>query len=209
MACDSASTILIGRSRVILCAVCAHPVPRITHGEAWELGLTAMVRSSTASGWAVRVDRGRVRLLVRQYEQPMATVGLPFDWGRQQVASITARVRNIYLLTLEGHGLDDAAAIAEGQGPQRQDSWAQALRHFCQQKLDHGGAIKPSSWLKHYAPVLEMAVPLLEGPAPAGGRGRSLGCLPAGLATGEPGPADQGPVPGPVPAALRGAREVP
>jgi integrase len=138
-------------------------MPRVSHDEAWEIGLRATVRSSTAAGWAVREDRGRARLLVRRDGQPMATVGLPFDWSRQQVGPIAGRCRNIYLLTLQGHALQDAAAIAEGKGPRRQDSWAEALQHFRRQKLEHGGAIRPITWTKNYAPVLELALQQLEG----------------------------------------------
>jgi integrase len=112
----------------------------------------------------VREDRGRARLLVRRAGQPMTTIGLPFDWGRHQVASITTRVRNIYVLTLQGHDLQEAAAIAEGRAPQRKSSWADALKGFRRQKLEHGGAITLSTWEKHYAPVLEMALQLMDGP---------------------------------------------
>jgi hypothetical protein len=80
------------------------------------------------------------------------------------VASILARVRNIYLLTLKGHGLQDAASIADGNAPQRQVSWRDAIANFRRQKLEHGSAIKPTTWEQHYAPVLELAVQLLEGP---------------------------------------------
>ena len=75
-------------------------MPRVTHGEGWELGLRAAVRTSTAKGWAVRDDRGIVRLLIRIPGKPPQSVGLPFDWARNQVGAITARVRNMYVLTL-------------------------------------------------------------------------------------------------------------
>jgi integrase len=111
----------------------------------------------------VREQRGGVRLLIRHADGGMESVVLPFPWSRQEVGPILARVRNIYLLTLQGHALQDAAAIALGRGPQRKDSWTEALQHFRQQKLDHGGAIRPITWAKNYAPVLELAVQLLEG----------------------------------------------
>lgn len=138
-------------------------MPRIGSGESWESGLRATVRSSTAIGWAVRNSRGSARLLVRREGLPMETVGLPFDWGRQQVGAIVARVRNIYVLTLQGHDLQQAAAIADGNAPQRQTSWAEALTNFRRQKLDHGAAIKPSTWAKIYEPVLTLATALLDG----------------------------------------------
>jgi len=77
-------------------------MPHVTHGEGWELGLRAAVRTSTTKGWAIRDDRGIVRLLIRMPGHPPQSVGLPFDWARNQVVAITARVRNIYVLTLEG-----------------------------------------------------------------------------------------------------------
>lgn len=131
---------------------------------AWESSLRDAVRSSTMRGWSVREQAGRVRLLIRHPEGGMESVVLPFPWSRQEVGPILARVRNIYLLTLQGHALQDAAAITLGRGPQRKDSWTDALQHFRQQKLDHGGAIRPITWAKNYAPVLELAVQLLEGP---------------------------------------------
>ncbi len=138
-------------------------MPRIGSGESWESGLRATVRTSTAMGWAVRNSRGSARLLVRRQGLPMETVGLPFDWGRQQVAAIVARVRNIYVLTLQGHDLQQAAAIADGKAPRRQTSWGEALVSFQRQKQEHGAAIKPSTWAKTYEPVLSMAVALLDG----------------------------------------------
>ncbi len=121
------------------------------------------VRSSTAAGWTLREQRGGVRLEVRQTGHPRLSVVLPFAWARADVGPILARVRNIYVLTLQGHDLQDAAAIAEGRGPKRNDSWADALKHFRRQKLEHGGAISPTTWTKNYVPVLELAVQLLEG----------------------------------------------
>ena len=138
-------------------------MPRVRRAESWELALRVGVRSSTARGWTLREQDGYARLELRLAGRPRQTVALPFRWGQQEVGPILARVRNIYVLTLQGHDLRDAAAIAEGRGPQRQDSWTEALQHFRQQKLEHGGAISPTTWSKKYAPVLELAVKLLEG----------------------------------------------
>ncbi|MEA5414389.1 site-specific integrase [Synechococcus sp. BA-132 BA5] len=139
-------------------------MPRVRRAESWELALRVGVRSSTTRGWTLREQDGYARLEVRAADSPRQTTALPFRWSQQEVGPILARVRNIYMLTLAGHGLDDAASIAEGRGPQRQDGWTEALQHFRQQKLDHGGAIRPITWAKNYAPVLELAVQLLEGP---------------------------------------------
>jgi integrase len=139
-------------------------VPEVRRGQSWEAALREGVRSSTAAGWTLREQRGGVRLEVRRTGHSRLSVVLPFAWARTDVGPILARVRNIYLHTLQGHDLRDAAAIAEGRGPQRHDSWAEALQHFRLQKLEHGGAISPTTWAKKYAPVLELAVKLLEGP---------------------------------------------
>jgi integrase len=103
-----------------------------------------------------------VRLLIRKPGGEMESVVLPFEWSRLQVGAILARVRNLYVLSLQGHDLQQAAAIADGKAPQRQTSWAEALTNFRRQKLEHGAAIKPSTWAKIYEPVLTMAVALLE-----------------------------------------------
>ncbi|WP_254980198.1 site-specific integrase [Cyanobium sp. ATX 6A2] len=132
--------------------------------ESWELALRVAVRKSAARGWTLREQDGYARLEFRGAERPRQTVALPFRWNQEQVGPILARVRNIYLLTLEGHALQEAAAIADGRGPKRQDSWTEALEHFRRQKLEHGNAIKPASWDRYYVPVLELAVQLLEGP---------------------------------------------
>lgn len=138
-------------------------MPQVRRGQSWESALREGVRSSTAAGWTLREQRGGIRLEVRHTNNPRLSVVLPFAWARTEVGPILARVRNIYLLTLQGHALQDAAAIAEGKGPRRQDSWAEALQHFQRQKLEHGGAIRPITWTKNYAPVLELAVQQLEG----------------------------------------------
>jgi len=138
-------------------------VPRVTRSAAWESSLRDAVRSSTARGWSVREQRGGVRLLIRHQGGRMESVVLPFPWSRMEVGPILARVRNIYLLTLQGNGLQEAAAIAAGRGPQRQTSWAEALQNFRRQKLEHGSALSEGTWASKYAPVLQSAVQLLEG----------------------------------------------
>ncbi len=94
----------------------------------------------------------------------MESVVLPFEWSKLQVGAIVARVRNIYVLTLEGHELQEAAAIAAGKAPSSRCSWVEAMTSFQEQKLQHGSAIKPATWAKTYEPVLSMAVQLLEQP---------------------------------------------
>jgi integrase len=134
----------------------------VSRAENWELALRVGVRSSTAKGWTLREQDGSARLEFRPAGSCRQTVALPFRWNQEQVGPILARVRNIYVLTLQGHSLLDAAAIADGRGPKRQDSWADALQHFKSQKLEHGGAISPVTWAKNYVPVLELAVEKLQ-----------------------------------------------
>lgn len=137
-------------------------MPRVQRSETWEQALRTGVRTSTATGWSVREHRGRVRLEVRRAGDS-ASIGLPFEWSRLQVGAVLARVRNIYVLTLQGHDLPEAAAIADGKALQRQTSWGHALENFRRQKLEHGAAIKQATWAAKYEPVLLMAVQLLEG----------------------------------------------
>ena len=116
------------------------------------------MRSSTATGWTVREQRGGVRLEMRRQGEPSVSVLLPFAWSKQEVGAILARVRNLYLLTLRGHGLPEAERIASGKAENQERQWSQALESFKQQKLEHGAAIKASTWEKTYAPVLTMAL---------------------------------------------------
>ena len=104
------------------------------------------VRTSTARGWSVREQRGGVRLLSCVPMADAIGCACPSPGRALRWAAILARVRNIYLLTLKGHDLQDAAAIAEGSGPQRQDDWTACAADFRRQKLEHGGAINPTTW---------------------------------------------------------------
>jgi integrase len=115
----------------------------------------------------------------------MQSIKLPFDWTRQLVAPISARVRNIYVLTLAGHELQEAAAIAEGKAPRSRIGWPEALLNFRQQKLDHGAAIKPATWARTYEPVLSMAMDLLQ--QPQGAPSNALDLLDACLRGWAPG----------------------
>ena len=139
-------------------------MPSVRLSSSWEAALRAGVRTSTAVGWSLREQRGGVRLEVRHRGQTAASVVLPFEWSKLQVGAILARVRNIYVLTLEGHELQEAAAIAAGKAPSSRCSWVEALASFQKQKLQHGSAIKPATWAMTYEPVLSMAVQLLEQP---------------------------------------------
>jgi integrase len=94
----------------------------------------------------------------------MQSVTLGFDWSKGSVGPALARIRNIYVLTLQGHTVRAAAAIAAGKAPGPQRRWHEALDHFRRQKLEHGAAIKASTWAAKYEPVLSMAVALLEQP---------------------------------------------
>jgi hypothetical protein len=137
-------------------------VPQVTHSESWEGALRTAVKSSTARGWSVREQRGGIRLEVRPPGESRASVLLPFTWSKQEVGAVLARVRNIYVLTLEGHDLLTAAAIADGKVIRQEDnSWADAKERFRIQKFEHGAAIKAITWDQKYEPVLSMAVELL------------------------------------------------
>lgn len=134
------------------------------------MALRTGVRSSTASGWSVREQRGGIRLEVRQMGTRRQSVLLPFGWNRHEVGPVLARVRNIYLLTLDGYELSLAADIAAGKAVQADDTnWQEAMARFRQQKLHHGAAIQPRTWQKKYEPVLALALQQLAGPHPPSG----------------------------------------
>jgi hypothetical protein len=130
-------------------------------GADWQSALRLTVRNSTATGWTLREQRGIVRLEVRQPGHPRQSVQLPFAWSRNDVGAIVARVRNIYVLTLDGMDLAAAAEAAEGRAPRGRLRWQEAVEAFRRQKLEHGAAIKPGTWDDGYQPVLSMAVSLL------------------------------------------------
>jgi integrase len=127
----------------------------------WEAALRLTVRNSTATGWTLREQRGMVRLEVRPQGQPRQSVQLPFAWSRNDVGGIVARVRNIYVLTLDGMDLATAAAAAEGRAPRGEVRWSEALEGFRRQKLEHGAAIQVGTWNTSYAPLLSTALSLL------------------------------------------------
>lgn len=108
-------------------------MPEVTRQEGWEVALRTGVRSSTASGWSVREQRGGIRLEVRQMGTRRQYVLLPFGWNRHEVGPVLARVRNIYLLTLDGYELSLAADIAAGKAVQADDTnWQEAMARFRQ-----------------------------------------------------------------------------
>ncbi|TWB89069.1 MULTISPECIES: site-specific integrase [unclassified Synechococcus] len=95
----------------------------------------------------------------------MQSLAIGFDWSRASLGPALARIRNLYLLTLQGHDVHQAARILSGAVGNISRDWGTALLNFQRQKLEHGTAIQPSTWAKHYAPVLTMAVQLLDGDA--------------------------------------------
>ena len=105
-------------------------MPQVTRLEGWEAALRTAVKSSTARGWSVREQRGGIRLEVRTPGQARASILLPFPWTKKEVGAVLARVRNIYVLTLEGYALVTAAESAD------------AKERFRIQKIEHGAAIK-------------------------------------------------------------------
>jgi len=136
-------------------------LPRIRNDSDWEKGLRASVRASTGRGWSIREDKGRARLELRT-EQLRGSVTLPFDWARNNVGDIIARIRNIYLLISQGHDPQAAATIAlrvapiEGHCP-----WQEALESFEKEKRIHGNRIAGKAWNDNYRHYLNFAVKLM------------------------------------------------
>ena len=142
-------------------------MPQVTRLEGWEAALRTAVKSSTARGWSVREQRGGIRLEVRTPGQARASILLPFPWTKQEVGAVLARVRNIYVLTLEGYELVTAAEIADGKVIRKQNnSWSDAKERFRIQKIEHGAAIKKITWDQKYEPVISMALEKLASAKP-------------------------------------------
>ena len=142
-------------------------MPQVTRLEGWEAALRTAVKSSTARGWNVREQRGGIRLEVRTPGQARASILLPFPWTKQEVGAVLARVRNIYVLTLEGYELVTAAEIADGKVIRKQNnSWSDAKERFRIQKIEHGAAIKKITWDQKYEPVISMALEQLASAKP-------------------------------------------
>ncbi len=152
-------------------AFCAHrvskakpfsPMPRINNASDWEKGLRASVRASTAKGWSVREDKGKVRLEVRT-ERLKSSATLPFDWSRSNVGDVVTRARNVYSLVQSGHDLRDAARIANNSAPQEHIQWEQAIAVFRQKKTTTGLEIKEKTWDEDYRPYLEFSAQTMQG----------------------------------------------
>lgn len=140
-------------------------MPRINNDSDWEKGLRASVRASTAKGWSVREDKGRVRLQVRT-ELIQGSGTLPFDWAKSCVGDVVARARNIYSLVAEGYGLKDAMQIAENSAPREQIQWNATLASFKDKKINTGLRISSKTWNEDYRPYLEFAAMSLQATRP-------------------------------------------
>jgi len=140
-------------------------MPKVKRLQAWEALFRDEV-SGISSGWNVREDYGKVRLVVRIPGAPMESVTLPFTWEKASMGDAYTRLRNIYVHWSEGHSLRSAAEIAAGKAPSTVLDWRQAAVHFREQKLLHGNHIKENTWAHGYEPVVSMAVELLGGSRP-------------------------------------------
>ena len=141
-------------------------MPTVRFDDSWVPGFRVAVRSSTAEGWSVRENRGTMRLQVRQPDEPMQTLVLPFDWSSRYAGDALVRIRNLYVLVEQGHSLRAAADLLDRRAPATLKPWQQAAENFRTQKLLHGNAIKPGTWSKNYEPVIAMAVEILSGRKP-------------------------------------------
>ena len=137
-------------------------MPRISNDSDWEKGLRASVRASTAKGWSVREDKGKVRLEVRT-DAIRGSVTLTFDWTKGCVGDVVTRARNIYSLIEEGYGLQDANQIAGNTAPRQQVQWASALASFKDKKTTTGMRITAKTWNEDYQPYLEYATRIMLG----------------------------------------------
>ena len=142
-------------------------MPVVRRNEPWEV-LFREEAAEIAGGWTVREHRGKVKLVVRRAGHPMESVTLPFPWAKGSMGDAYTRLRNIYVHWSGGHGLRTAAELAEGRSPSTVLDWNRAAMRFEEQKRNHGNHIKESTWRHSYAPVVTLAVSLLEGRRPPG-----------------------------------------
>lgn len=109
--------------------------------------------------------RGMVELKAAP-RQPGSSITLPFRWQEADWANCYVRIRNIYVLWLQGHHLAAAAEIASGRAPSSQRDWAALASAFEHWKTTAENGIKPITWQHGYEPVVSMAVELLTGKSP-------------------------------------------
>jgi integrase len=140
-------------------------VPKVSRQQAWEVLFREEV-SGISSGWSVREDYGKVRLVVRRPGHPMESVTLSFPWSKASMGDAYTRLRNIYVHWSQGHGIRAAAELAEGRSASTVLDWPRAAERFEEQKRRHGNHIKEGTWKRCYAPVVTMAVDLLQGHRP-------------------------------------------
>ena len=107
--------------------------------------------------------RGQVQLKLRVPGSPASSVVLPFDWQKAVWGDAYVRIRNIFALVHDGYTLRQAAEVAAGKAPKLIDKldWNGASDRFKEQKINHGNAIKLSTWERKYSQVVFDAIELL------------------------------------------------
>lgn len=114
-------------------------------------------------GWTVVAMRGQVQLKLRVPGSPVSSVVLPFEWQKAVWGNAYVRIRNIFALVHDGYTLRQAAEVAAGKAPKLIDQldWNGASDRFKAQKINHGNAIKISTWERKYSQVIFDAIELL------------------------------------------------
>ncbi len=141
--------------------------------EPWVLGLRQTVSSNPGRrSWLLTEHRGTTKLQIR-IGNARPSIKLPFYWCQASVPEIVRICDTIALhlesgLTLaeaakaslkgEAHA-GEAGALAQHAGVA--GDWQAAAERFRTQKLQHGNAIKPSTWRLTYQPVISKALSLL------------------------------------------------
>ena len=137
-------------------------MPSVVSVSGWEIAAREQVRG-LGKGWTVVAMRGQVQLKLRVPGIPVSSVVLPFDWQKAVWGDAYVRIRNIFALVHDGYTLRQAAEVAAGKAPKliEQLDWNGASDRFKAQKINHGNAIKISTWERKYSQVIFDAIELL------------------------------------------------
>ena len=137
-------------------------MPSVVSVSGWEIAAREQVRG-LGKGWTVVAMRGQVQLKLRVPGSPASSVVLPFDWQKAVWGDAYVRIRNIFALVHDGYTLRQAAEVAAGKAPKLIDKldWNGASDRFKEQKINHGNAIKLSTWERKYSQVVFDAIELL------------------------------------------------
>lgn len=144
----------------MLCALDVRFMPaRSNLTESWEITLRSNI-NSFGEGWGLREDKGRMRIFYRRNgKQTFAPLGL--RWHEDNQTKAYKRAEEIKDLVEKGTPIKEAAKRIINGSIETEEDWKGALARFKKQKINHGNAIKESTWDGDYEQPLSMALKLL------------------------------------------------